>query len=98
MRSALKVLTSGVGQSVGLVDGSADGCVDGCALKIVPMQLPLPLQTSFTVSGSPSSHFVPIGANGSEHTPLLQVPAIWHCEIGVHVTGSQRSFSIHWKF
>jgi hypothetical protein len=27
-------LTSGVGQSVGLVDGSADGCVDGCSLTV----------------------------------------------------------------
>jgi len=60
---------------VGLTDGAAD----------TPKQLPDPSQTSFIVNASPSSQGVPIGANGSEHIPLLQVPAIWHCEIGVHV-------------
>jgi len=45
-------------------------------LKSTPIQTPFPSQTSLTVIASPSSHVVPIGANGSEHMPALQAPAI----------------------
>jgi hypothetical protein len=45
---------------------------------------------SVCVQASASSHAVPSGDAGSEHTPVAgsQVPASWHWSLAVHTTGS----------
>jgi hypothetical protein len=52
-----------------------------------PVQVPF-WQASVCVHALPSLHVVPFAATGFEHWPLLglQVPAVWHWSLAVHVT------------
>ena len=53
------------------------------AQRSTPAHVPW-LHASMTVSGLLSSHGVPVEANGLVHTPSVQVPGTWHCEMAVH--------------
>src|SRR5437867_6095995 len=57
-------------------------------MRFVPVHTPV-WQTSVRVQTFLSSHAVPSGAGGFEHTPVAgsQTPATWHASCALHTTG-----------